>query len=184
MTVAPIIIDACCVINLAAADAFETWLPRLGLQWMVPQAVVDEALFLRVLDEHGDPGRELIDLGRFIACGLLDVVVPESDDELAAYVAYAIDLDDGEAMALCLAKSRGWTLATDDRRALVLAESASVPVLGTPDILKRWVDSETPDPPLIAETLFRIKQRARYLPGPRSPLFDWWMAYLPASTDR
>jgi len=182
--VTPIVIDACCVINLAAADAFDTWLPRLRAKWMIPHAVVEEALFLRAFDEHGEPGREPIDLGRFIARAMLEVVAPESDEELAAYVAYARDLDDGEAMALSLAESRGWILATDDRRALILAESASVPVLGTPELLRRWVDTEAPEPQLVAETLLQIKQRARYLPGVRSPLFDWWMARLPASTDR
>jgi predicted nucleic acid-binding protein len=41
-------------------------------------------------------------------------VRPERDAELAAYVAFASELDDGEAMALAIAQSRGWQIATDD----------------------------------------------------------------------
>lgn len=141
-------------------------------------------MFLRVFDEHGEPGREPIDLERFIEREVLQVVVPESDDELAVYVAFARDLDDGEAMALGLAASRGWILATDHRRAQILAGSVSVEVLGTPELVRRWVDAEAPEPQVVSETLLRIKQCARYLPAVRSPLFDWWMAHLPASTDR
>jgi hypothetical protein len=181
--VTTVVIDACCLINLAAADAFATWLPRLGLEWKVPQAVVGEALFLRVLNDPSEPDREPIDLEPFIASGLLDVVAPEGEEEIPAFVAYARHLDDGEAMALSLAASRGWVLATDDRRARSMAESARVQLMSTPEILKRWVDRDAPTEQTLSETLLRIKQRARYLPGVRDPLFDWWMAHLPASQD-
>ena len=174
-----VVIDACCVINLAAADAFATWLPGLGLEWKVPQAVVDEALFLRVQNDQGEPDREMIDLTPFIASGLLDVISPKGEAEIAAYVAYSRNLDDGEAMALSLAVSRDWMLATDDRRARSLAESEEVSLVSTPEILKRWVDKDTPASQTLEEALLRIKQRARYLPGIRDPLFDWWMANLP-----
>jgi predicted nucleic acid-binding protein len=124
--VTEVVIDACCIINPAAANAFTTWLPRLGLEWKVPQAVVGEALFLRVLNDEGEPDQEAIDLEPFIASGLLEVVAPTGEAEIAAYVAYARDLDDGEAMALSLAASRGWVLATDDRHARSIAEADEV----------------------------------------------------------
>jgi hypothetical protein len=47
-----VVLDACCVINLVAADALDTWLGELGLRWMLPEAVSAEALFLRRSGEN------------------------------------------------------------------------------------------------------------------------------------
>jgi hypothetical protein len=149
-----VVVDACCVINLAAADALDTWLGELGLRWMLPGAILAEALFLRrsrepAADDVGsstaDPTREPILLDS-LAPGLLTVVRPETEVELAAYVTFASELDDGEAMALAIAQSRGWQLATDDRKAIRLAGEAGVPVLTTPTVVKRWVDALGPRP--------------------------------------
>jgi hypothetical protein len=110
-----IVIDACCLINLAAADAFSTGLAQLGLTWMLPQAVADEALVLPGRNDQGEPTRESIDLEPHIESGLFQSVAPEGPAEVAAFVAYARGLDDGEAMALAIAQSRGWMLATARR---------------------------------------------------------------------
>jgi hypothetical protein len=55
--------------------------------------------------------------------------------------------------------------------------------MSTPEILKRWVDKDKPTSQALGETLLHVKQRARYLPGTRDSLFDWWMSHLPASQD-
>jgi hypothetical protein len=94
-------------------------------------------------------------------------------------VAHARQLDDGEAMALAIAQSRGWTLATDDRKAITVASSVGVITCGTSGLVKRWVDTAAVEEPEIRAALLRIKHRARYLPGLRDPLFSWWMGYLP-----
>lgn len=172
-----IVIDACCLINLAAADAFSTWLLQLGLTWMLPQAVADESLFLRALNDQGEPTHEPINLKPHIDGGLFQRVAPEGPAEMAAFVAYAQGLDDGEAMALAIAESRGWMLATDDRKAVAVASSVKVAVCGTADLVKRWADTAAVSDCAIRDTLLRIKRRARYLPSVRDPLFDWWMGY-------
>ena len=77
-----IVIDACCLINLAAADAFSTWLPQLGLTCVLPQAVVDEALFLRTWNDQGEPSLEPIDLKPHIASRLFEVVAPVGAQEI------------------------------------------------------------------------------------------------------
>jgi hypothetical protein len=176
--VTPIVVDACCLINLAAADAFSTWLPQMGLAWILPRAVADEALFLRAWSAAGEPVREAIDLRPHIASGLFDVVAPRGAVEIAAFVRYARALDDGEAMALAIAECRGWMLAIDDRKAVAAVTAAKVPVCSTPDLIKRWVDTAAVEDCEINSILSRIKQRARYLPGLQEPLFDWWLGYL------
>jgi hypothetical protein len=135
-----VVLDACCLINLSAADALDTWLGDIGLNWMLPEAVVDEALFLRCassgFSDHSKPesaesAREPILLEQHIQNGLLTVIRPETEEEVVAYVTFAHELDDGEAMALAIAQTRGWQLATDDRKAIRLAGEAGVPVLTT-----------------------------------------------------
>lgn len=178
-----IVVDACCLINLAAADALSTWLPQLGLTFALPRVVVDEALFLRTWNDQDEPSREAIDLQPHIDSGLFDVVAPVGALEIAAFVGHARQLDDGEAMALAIAESRGWTLATDDRKAMAVASASGVVVCGTAGLVRRWVDIHAVDAQELAATLLRIKQRARYLPGVRDPLFDWWMGCLPDHSD-
>jgi predicted nucleic acid-binding protein len=112
------------------------------------------------------------------ASGLLDLVAPRGAVEIAAFVRYARALDDGEAMALAIAECRGWMLATDDRKAVAAATAAKVPVRSTPHLIKRWEDAAAVEDCEINSILSRIKQRARYLPGPHEPLFDWRMGYL------
>ncbi|WP_295878458.1 hypothetical protein [uncultured Thiohalocapsa sp.] len=173
-----VVLDACCLINLAAADALETWLGELGLRWILPEAVLAEALFLRrgaepaaddVHSSTADAAREPILLDPHIESGLLTVVRPETEAELAAYVALAAELDDGEAMALAIARCRSWQLATDDRKAIRLAGEAGVLVLTTPAVLNRWVDRLGPSAGEVRSALIAIRDRARFLPSGRDP---------------
>ncbi len=181
------VLDACCLINLAAADALDAWLGDIGPTWMLPQAVLAEALFLRrrgePILEDGDstpiePTREAILLGPHAASGLLNVVKPETELELSAYVAFASALDDGEAMALTIAQSRCWQLATDDRKAIRMAGQVDVPVLTTPAIVRRWVEQLGPSARDVLAALIAIRDRARLLPGRHDPLYDWWMDWM------
>jgi hypothetical protein len=179
-----VVLDACCLINLAAASALDTWLGDLGLRWMLPQAVRSEALSMRsVGTEAVAPDalrRQPLLLDQAIDSGLLTVVQPDNDAELTAYVDLAAELDDGEAMALAIARCRGWQLATDDRKAIRLAGEFGVPVLTTPTVLKRWADQLSPPPAEIRAVLIAIRDRARFLPGGRDPLCDWWMERMRA----
>jgi hypothetical protein len=93
-----VVLDACCLINLAAAGALDTWLGDLGFRWMLPEAVLGEALFLRSSSGQpaadpdaapNEPAREPIALAPHFASGLVTVIRPETDAELAAYVAFA-----------------------------------------------------------------------------------------------
>ncbi len=179
-----VVLDACCLVNLAAADALDTWLGDLGLTWTLPEAVLNEALFLRGRgadpgeaggSDPTEPARQPITLDPHFRSGLLTIVQPETEKELTAYVDFARDLDDGEAMGLAVAQCRGWQLATDDRKAVRLAGKVAVPVLTTPTVVKLWVDALGPSAAEIRATLVAIQDRARFLPGGRDPLCDWWM---------
>jgi predicted nucleic acid-binding protein len=58
--------------------------------------------------------------------GTVQICAPADDVEQALYVEFALVLGDGEALALAIAKNRGWKMATDDRKARNKAEVAGV----------------------------------------------------------
>ena len=169
------VIDTCCLINLLAVGGLRTWLPLLGLRWHVPSAVMGEALFLRATDAARKPVKEPVDLRPLVADGVLSVCGVEFAEETALYVRLAAGLEDGEAMALALAKCRNWLLATDDRKCRRLAAELGVPVVTTPELMKRWADVASPTPDGLAAALRRIQDSARFVPSDDSPLQDWWL---------
>lgn len=174
-----IIIDTCCLINLAAADALDTWLRDLGHEWIVPEIVSREALILRGRSSEGEPTAEPISLQPHIETGLLSLTGIEDEQELSAYVEYAQRLDDGEAMALAIARYKECAIATDDRKAQAMARVHGVEVLTTSQIVKEWVELNSVDNITLAETLDSIRKRGRFIPGTRDPLRDWWLRHLP-----
>src|SRR6266540_3934446 len=136
----PRIVDACCIINLYAAGNMLALLPALGGEWHVPVLVTTEALYVRKPDPE-DAARlvkEAIDLKPALDAGILRTCDAATDAETALFVELAVALDDGEAMCLAIAQSRGWTLATDDRKARRIAAERGVPLISTPELLKQW----------------------------------------------
>ena len=172
------VIDSCCLINLCAAGNLRELLSTLKLSWHVPDAVLREALFLRGVDEEGRVVKERVELEGIVKKGILGTCSVEPGDESELYVQLAAVVDDGEAMALAIAKSRGWLLATDDRLAIRCAEDMAVRIITTPELMKRWADAARKARHQIASALRRVQERARFVPGPRCPLYDWWADHL------
>lgn len=94
------------------------------------------------------------------------------------YVDLATRLDDGEAMALAIAKTRSWTFSTDDRKAKRVTGELSVAVLTTPEIMKRWADTASAGAEELRESLRRIEQRASFFPSASDPLQGWWRSSI------
>jgi predicted nucleic acid-binding protein len=99
------------------------------------------------------------------------------------YVEFAADLDDGEAMALAIARARAWLLATDDRKARRRAVESGVSIVTTPELMKRWADSSRVPAEEIRSALERIQARARFVPAPDFPEYEWWTARLGQSDE-
>lgn len=174
------VIDACCLINLCAAGDVETWLRALGGHWHVPRPVLAESLFLRTEHDDGTITREAISLAGAIESSTLAICEPTGDGEIELYVECAVSLDDGEAMALAIAKARQWLLATDDRKAISLAQKLDVPVVTTPELIRNWSVLTGASVVAIREVLQRIQDRARFFPRERSPLREWWFEIVQA----
>lgn len=172
------IVDACCLINLYATGEFDGFLRATDFTWHVPSAAVAESLYICTTNEKGQPDREPIRLQTFVGSGLIDVCAPQTTEEIALYVQLAADLDDGEAMALAVAGPRGWMLATDDRKARRFADQLTVPVMTTPELMKRWAAVAGFDPSTIRRLLHNIEERGRFVPAEKAPAFDWWTEHL------
>ncbi|MBI3467977.1 MAG: hypothetical protein HY000_33640 [Planctomycetes bacterium] len=170
------VVDACCVINLYAAGDLANICPALGLTLHIPTKVREEALFLRRIQES-EVVLEPIDLTPAVEAGLLHICTLEAS-ELALSVQLAVELDDGEATALAIAKSRGWIVATDDRKARRIADGLGVTALTTPELMKRWADNAAATSTEIAAALRRVRDLASFVPRKGSPVYPWWTKHL------
>ena len=170
------VIDTCCLINLCATGYVPEVLESLGGNWYVPTAVLAETIYLRMETEDGTTAPQQLDLTAFVDQAVLFSCTTENAQETELYVDLATSLDDREAMALAIAKARGWVLSTDDRKAQRIAGALGVALVTTPEILNRWVSTSNPTRQQIREAINRIEQRARFVPRMGDPLYAWWSA--------
>jgi predicted nucleic acid-binding protein len=177
MEAKPVVIsDACCLINLYAAGDLASLLRGIGWPVYVSVGVVAEAYYTLVPDEE-EQSRLIpvpIDLSPAIDQGVLKTCEVSGDEEAELFVRLASTLDDGEAGCLAIAKVRGWSLATDDRKATHLATDLGVLTITTPELMKRWADCARPDAGSLTQAIRNIQTYARFVPRPGSPLSVWW----------
>ena len=137
-------IDACCLLNLiAAGNILQENSTKLGFSIFVPKVVAKESIYILQPDEDqsGQLVRQEVDMNRYVDRNLVSYCDIEGSVEAELYVKFAVQLDDGEAACLAIAKSRSWIMATDDRVARRMATEQSVKVLGTPEIVRAWAQS-------------------------------------------
>ena len=173
-------LDACCLINLCAAGKILRAGSGLGLNLHVPCKVVEETLYILQLDPD-DPSRLVkhpIELDRYAAAGALQKCDLIGQEEIVLFVQMAVQLGDGEAACYAIAKSRGWTLATDDRRARKFAGQAGIPVITTPELVKLWAENTHASREDTIAVMENIQRLAYFVPRPNSPEYAWWVGYL------
>jgi predicted nucleic acid-binding protein len=107
--------------------------------------------------------------GQIVVCPL------EGERELELFVEFAINLDDGEASSLAIAVSRGWTLATDDRKGRRLATKHHVKLISTSELIHQWVNSNSIPEAAVCEILNRIQQFGKFRPRRTDSLYEWWI---------
>ena len=173
------LIDACCLLNLSASGHLEAvlaaWRPDESTIFCLAENVKKEALFLR----RGGTGEdaeehEAINLDTLLENGTFQIVRPDTEQELSDYVSLTAQLDDGEAMTCILAASRGWSVVTDDRKALRWLASQTVPALGTLYFLHQWANDSKTTPEDLKKVLLNVQDKAHFLPPRAHPLKTWW----------
>ena len=169
------IIDTCCLLNLYATDEQMPILKHFGGVF-VSEHVQQEALWIRCVDHESPPQLvpHQVDLGEAIDAGHITVCTFESQQEADWFVLYAQQLDDGESSVLALAKSRGWTVATDDKKARRIAVEQGINVIGTSEMIQVWAASQGLSDEQIGDVLRRIQRFGRFRPRRSDPLYDWW----------
>ncbi|MFY7807268.1 MAG: hypothetical protein ACOVQ7_27985 [Limnoraphis robusta] len=171
----PIILDACCILNFYVSGHFLEILRAINAQFYVTLVVKDQELgMLEKLENEETPERNLLEMA--IAEELIQVIDFESEEEAELFVNYAFQIDDGEAASFVIAVSRGWAIATDDRRAISLIKS-EVPflqILSTLDLIKYWSEAANLNSLKLREALEAIQVKGRYRPRKSHLLYSWW----------
>ena len=159
------IIDACCLIDLLASGHADAILRASGQAWHLPAAVQGEVQYLRQFDPNR-PGkiiRVTSDLMPLFASGVLTQCQADNEQESNLFTQYAaLFRSDGEAMCLALAESRGWIIATDDRKAIRIARQAGLTVISCPELMRRWADTTRPDKAILTKALQDIELLAQF----------------------
>ena len=170
------ILDACVLINLLASSEIESILRAAARDSLICSVVKDESIFLRTEDPKAP--LESINLRSLIDLGLLTVCHIEGDREAELYIDYASALDDGEAMSLAIALSRGFILATDERKARRLfleAAGDTKRLTSTSELLRQWVEAEAVLADRLKTALLQVENRARYQPPTSDSNYQWWV---------
>jgi hypothetical protein len=171
-------IDACCLIDLLASGHAEAILKACGYSWHLPVAVQSEVRYIRRPDpDHADKIVLVeVDLNPFLKSGALSLCQPDNDQEMDRFTQYATQFrSDGEAMCVALAESRDWTIATDDRKAIRIAQQAGLHVVSCPQMVKKWTDLTNPSTAILARALKDIEIFAQFRPNPPLPEYQWWV---------
>ena len=174
-------LDACCLLNLVAAGKIlHENSTKFGYSIFVPKVVAKESIYILQPDENqaGQLVRKEVDMNNYVDRKLISYCDVEGSYEAELYVQFAVQIDDGEAACLAIAKSRSWTMATDDRVARRIATEHSVKVLGTPEIVRAWAESNSISDSEIASAIGNIQRFAKYVPRANGPDADWWYHFV------
>ncbi|MDP2896280.1 MAG: hypothetical protein Q8Q12_06945 [bacterium] len=120
--------------------------------------------------------REAVNLSDFQEPGLLTVASLETPTEVASFIAFAAEMDDGEAAACALAVHSRGILVSDDRKArsVISQGSPGAQLLTTSEVIKAWADQSRLDPNALARVLIDVEERGNFRPSRHDPLESWW----------
>lgn len=175
-----VILDACVLLNLLASNEVENIIRVAAQEYLICEAVAKEAMCLRA-DSPDEDTFETIQVDDLITAGILKICTLENQLEESLYVNYAGLVGDGEAMSIAIAEVRGYTIATDDRKARRVALEAFADVrrlLFTSDLIHQWADEEFIATERLKAALLDIRKRASFFPPKSDPNFHWWMDIL------
>lgn len=172
----PVLLDACCIINLLATERIEEVLAALPHRFFVARYVVER----EVLRIEASPGSvvEPPSLETLAERGVLGIEEPSTELELRQLVRFAAVLDDGEAHTCALAIARQGIVATDDAKALRLLATEAVATMRTSELVQRWAETLKPPPETIRQVVRRVRERARFVPPRNDPGFAWWTGWF------
>jgi predicted nucleic acid-binding protein len=174
------IIDCCSLINLYTGWGGLTELQTVSSPLHVCKAVFNELEYTREYGPDGSPVLVPLDMDALQKIVGFSVSRPKSSVEMEDYVSFAMEIDDGEAQALTIAKHRGFILITDDEKAKKVAALPDVHVTtcSTADVLRGWSTLDPQNEKRLYTVIPRITRLARFRPPVKSMDHDCWARYL------
>ena len=170
-------LDACSLLNLIASRRFAQIARNSEAQFAIAEPAAAEVRFVRCGGTGPDAlEREAVNLADLELSGLLVIHRLETSEERAAFVAFAREVDDGEAACCALTIHRGGILVTDDRKARRVLAQRSPPtsLLTTSEVIKSWADRVELARQDLARVLLDVEERGSFRPGRHDPLASWW----------
>ena len=169
------IIDTCCLINILASGR-EGEILAAAHGFYLGERASKESLYLNKYDEDTSQriGKTPVDLKSLFADESLVLCRLETEEEFEHYLYFAKRLDDGEAEALALGLSRGWTVATDDKKAVRIATEHDIKTVSTLQILLHWAKKNRIGKKDFRNVMTQIQRLASFVPSPNSPGYDEW----------
>lgn len=170
-------LDACALLNLIASRRFAEIAQTVAARFIAARLAVNEISYVRRGGAGPDADeRDPLDIDALERAGYI-TIVDLTPAELADFVMFAADMDDGEAATGALALGRGAVVVTDDRKARRVFDGHAPPlsICTTSEVVKAWADRTRPSAGDLATVLRDIEGRARFRPGPSDPLGAWWI---------
>jgi predicted nucleic acid-binding protein len=174
------IVDACSLINIYASRRLKQIISAVDGEFHISDQAKSECLTIRQPDPT-DLSKLInvaIDLSETLSDGTLQLCHLDGEQEIGDYVAFAAEVDDGEASCLAIAKSRGWIVATDDQKATRIALDASIQIINTPELIQRWAAKTSASDAEITEALKNIERFASFRPRKTNPHHEWWTSRI------
>lgn len=170
------VIDTCCLLNLYASQFLHEIVSAALERVLIPRGVLSESLYIRqICNEEPEQLIPLaVDVNPFLQKRVLVATDLAGEAERQRFVQLAGIIDDGEAESLAIASIRNFILATDDRRAIRVAQELGVGIITTPDLVKKWVAEISPESEQIVRVIHNIERYGRFKPHRTSPHALWW----------
>jgi hypothetical protein len=168
-----LLLDACVALNLLASGVALDELARASnARFVMTSVAASETLWLEPDDSARE--RELLDDSVLVERGVTLVTLTEI--EMVGFIELARSIDDGEAATIAVATHRQVSVATDDRKAVRLAErqSRSIAIVRTTQLMMRWANSSSATATNLREAVRAIQRRANYVPPRDDPHIAWW----------
>lgn len=174
--------DACCVINLVASKYAVEIISALHAHTAIATYVQEqEVLSISGSVQYLDDIDGITALKILERNGILTFESPNCETEQINYINFAADLgDDGEAVTCAIGVTRGWAVATDDRKPIKLLRRVAphIPVVTTPDIVKHWSKWVEGSYEILPDALRNIRIYGRYDPPRNHHLYEWWETHI------
>lgn len=169
------VLDSSTFLNLVASEELVSIVEDLGRRVLICSATAEERLTLDTSDP--DSPFVLINVEDIVVLHELMQLVALATSEHDIFVNLAATLADAEAMAVTIATSRRYTLASDDVRVRdVYTARCDSPgdLWSTPGLLREWqARSQIPEERLRI-IVGRISRHARFRPKRTDPAWTWW----------